>query len=198
MNFEPCGLVHRLDVIRQMRACDLRSHAGNVDVEHAFILGVRIRHHGLPALEPGSRGISHGFLVHREKADLAARLDGHIGDGHPSLDGHGVHEFATVFQRLVEGSGHADTADLVEHKILGADKRAGCAGKVDADGRRHLEPGFAQGHGGAHVRGPHARGERTKATIGTCVGVGSDHHVAGTDDTLFRQQRVLDPTSPHS
>ena len=140
---------------------------GDVDIHDALVDAAGIRRElRIHVRTPVSVAVGEGVLIAGEEAHLAAGFDGHVGHGETAFHGKIVDDGAAEFERLVAGAVHADPVNQDEHEILGAQVLIGRAGDVHADGRRNLEPGFAEGHASSEIRGAHARGEGADAAVG--------------------------------
>ena len=69
--------------------------------------------------------------------------------------------------------------------------------QLHLDGGGHLEPGHAGRHAGGHIGRADAGGEGPHRAVGAGVAVGADDAVAGGDDALLRQKRVLNAHLAH-
>ena len=137
------------------------------------------------------RAVSHGLVVRSEQTHLASGLDGHVGHGQTALDIQSVDDRAVEFQGLVQRAVHADGSDQAQDKVFAAHPAGKGSGIGDADGGRHLEPGFAQGHSSGDVGAAHAGGEGRHPAVGAGVTVRAHQDVAGPHQALFGQQGVF-------
>ncbi len=185
-------LGNRVGVRGQVRPGHGGLDGGGVDVPDPRVLrplvGVVLGPRALAAaVEPGSR-----HVVDLDDARFGARLDRHVAHGEAPLHAQGPNGAAGELHRPVQGPVDADQPDDVQDDILARDAGRQLAVDDELEGFRHFEPGAARRHRHAQVGGANPRGERAERAVGAGVGVGADDQVAGTDDALFGQQRVLD------
>ena len=184
-------------VLRQMGIGHGAVHLREVDLHGALVLRVGVRLIGGPGAVNTLRHVGPGDVIHGEDAVLGAGLDGHVGDGQAVVDGQLRHAGAGELQGLIPGAVHADHADEGQDDVLAGDIGFQLSGQVHPDGGGHLEPGLARRHGCAHVRGAHAGGEGAQGAVGAGVGVGADDGLAGGNQSLLRQEGVLDAHGAH-
>ena len=67
----------------------------------------------------------------------------------------------------------------------------------DPDRSGHLEPEPSGRHGRRHVRGADSGRESTERPVGTGVGVRPDRKLSGGDESLLRNQSMLNPHISH-
>ena len=126
----------------------------------------------MPLLPPASMAMLQMVM----RSSMPSACDGRAGELH----------------RLVERAVDADHADDVQDDVLAAHPRAELAADDELDRRRHLEPRLAGRHAGGRVGRADAGRERAERAVRAGVAVGADDEVAGADDALLGQERVLD------
>ena len=192
VNGDVAALHDGVGVGGQVRPGDARHDLGGVDLDELLVGGVGIR----VVLADGTLGaaldVLAALVVHLKEAGLAARLDGHVGNGQATLDGERLDGGATKLHGAVERAVDADLANDVQDDVLGGGTLGQLAVNLEADGLGHLEPGATGGHANAGVRGAHAGGERADAAIGAGVGVRADHEVTRHHNALLGEKGVLD------
>ena len=186
-----------MGVFRQVGVADGGLQRVQVNDDGALVLGVVVGGVGLPGALAAGLQVGFAGLVHREDAVFGAGFDGHVADAQPVLHGQAGNALAGKFQALVQRAGNADGADQVQDHVLAGDRGVQPAFQLHLDGGGHLEPCLAGRHAGGHVGGADAGGEGPHRAVGAGVAVGADDAVAGGDDALLRQKRVLNAHLAH-
>ena len=185
-------LVDGLGVLREVRARNGRTERGQVDLDGLLVLSVGV------GLECGDVAVNaaldvvHRLVVHRENAVLRTGLDRHVADGEAVVHGQLVRAFADELHRLVQRAVHADLADNMQDDVLAGNPRAQLALENELDRARHLEPCLASRHACREVGRANAGRERAQRAVGAGVAVRADDQLAGSGQTFFREQRMLD------
>lgn len=185
-------ILDALRVARQVREGDDWLELGEVDVDFAAVLSVIVGCDRLVRLRDTGIDISLRDLVEREDAGLAARLDGHVGDGQAVRHRQGLDARASELEGLVERAVDANHADERQDDVLAGDVGRLLARQVDLDGLRHLEPGLARRHGCAEVSRADARREAVDGAVRARMRIRANRQHARCDDALLRQDDVLD------
>ena len=79
----------------------------------------------------------------------------------------------------------------MQNNIFPGDTGSGFPRQFNLDRRGNLEPVLTGSHACCHIGRSDARGESTQGTISAGVGIGTNHTITGTDNSLFREQRVF-------
>ena len=101
-----------------MRACDHRFHTGNIEEKFTFIARSRI---GGDLFRAGAfvcGTVGHGLVVGGEESCLAARFNGHVGDGQAAFHIQSFNGRPVEFNGLVQRAVHTDFSDEAEHKVF--------------------------------------------------------------------------------
>ena len=80
----------------------------------------------------------------------------------------------------------------MQDDILAGDVLRQAADQIKLDCGRYLEPCGSGCHAGCEVGRTDTSGECAQCAVGTGVGVRADNQLTRTDQTFFRQERVLD------
>ena len=169
---------------------DLRRNIGTVQLDNGVKLGIVIGlqslpvgHSLFPLLAFGRERLAlevvEGGLIGGDQAGLGAQLDGHVTDGHAGFHRQRRDGAATEFHHITGTAGVADLADNGQHHVFGADTRLELTVDLNLHGSG---PALLQGLGGHdvfHFGGADTKGQGTKGTVGSGVGVAADDGGAG-------------------
>ena len=174
-----------------------RPQSRQVDDHFPFIDCVRICfidriRTGYPAGHIGER-----LFIHRENAVFGSGFDRHVGDGEAVVHGERGDPVPSKLQGAVERSVHSDHPDQMQDHVLAADMLRKRAFQRYFDRGRHFEPVFAGGNARRHIRGADPGGKCAQSAVGAGMAVRTDDTLTGCNQTLLRQQRVLDAGLPH-
>ena len=175
-----------------MRESDDRLELREVDVDFTAVLSIFVSGNRLIRFCDAGIDIGLRDLVEREDAGLAARLDGHVGDGQAVRHRQCLDARASKLEGLVERAVDADHAYERQDDILTGDVIRLLARQVDLDGLRHLEPSLARRHGCAEVGRADARREAVDGAVRARMRIRANRQHARCDDALLRQDDVLD------
>ena len=201
VNLDLARFAHGPHVGRQMRKRDDRFERGEINHHGALVFGIGIgredsrRSDGRSKLRPSRLvriDVGEGLFIDGEDAVFRAGFDGHVGDGEAVVHRKVRHAVARKLQRHVSRTVDADLADQMEDYVLSAHPLPWLAAQLDLDRGGHAQPGLSAGHARGHVGGADARRERAERAVRAGVRIRADHEVAGRDEPLLRQKRVLD------
>ena len=153
-------------------------------------VGVTAQH-----LEWGARptlDVVDGLLVRGDNAVLAARLDGHVADGHPLLDAKSLDGRAGELHGHVRRPVHADVADDREDDVLGHDATRQFPVHDEPVRLWDFDKKLARAHHETRVRVADAGRELAYGAVRARVRVGPEQHLAGAAVPLFWQRHMAD------
>ena len=131
------------------------------------------------------------LVVNREDTVLSARLDRHVCNCETIIYGKICYSLSGELHRFIQCAIYADHADDVQDHIFSANPFGRFADQIEFDGRRNLEPCLSGCHSCCHISTADASGKCAECTVGTCMRISTDDHIAGNSQTFFRQKCVL-------
>ena len=180
------------DVRGRVRLGDERPQPREIDVMPRFVIGVGIRpDQCVFALAVRFRPFSRD-VVGLHHAGLRACFHQHVADGHALVDVEARHARAGEFDRFVQTAVDADVLQHLEDDVLAGHVRGLRAVQIEAHRLGHAKPRFVQHHDGGHAGPAHAGAECAERPGSAGMRVTARDQIAGTDQPLFGNQRVLD------
>ncbi len=136
------------------------------------------------------RRIGGGDGVGDDHAGLGADLGSHAAQRHARRQRHQLGQ--VELHGHVAGARRAQDARQLQDHIFGADAGRQGARGIDADGRRHAQPGLPGGQGHGHVGRAHAGAEGGHAAVERGVRIGADDHRPRRHQVLLHHHLVAD------
>ena len=138
-----------------------------------------------------------GQLIDREYAVLSACLYSHIGDREAVIHCQVFDPVTDELHGLIQCSVHSDHADYMQDNVLAAYIRSLLSGYIESDRSGYLEPRLAGGHARSHIRRTDTCRKGSQRTVGAGMRIGTDDHVSGYRQSLFRQKGMLNSHFTH-
>ena len=168
-----------------MRERHRRHDVGGIDVVHLRVYGIGIR--VVLGVRTLGATVQVGAcdVVDLDEPRFAARLDGHVRDGHALFHRHALDGAAGEFHGLVQRTVHADHTDDVQDDVFAHHARSKFALDVEQDRFGNLEPGLASRIAHARIGRTNAGSKRAERAIGAGVAVGTDDQIARPHNALL-------------
>ena len=185
MNPDLADLVDRFGVVHLMRTSDRGLELLRLDLHRPLVAcaGVGIELLEIPfSLHPGEPASRH--LIRREKADLRARFNSHICDGHSTGHFEAGYRLSSELESLIGRTGGAYPSDEMEDDILAIHSHGERTLHQDPDRLRNPEPSLSEAHGHRCICRPNpcCKGPQSPSRAG--MGIGSYHHRPRSDKLL--------------
>ena len=120
--------------------------------------------------------------VRRADAAFRPRLDGHVAQRHPVVDGELVDDVSRELERAVRSPGRPCLPEDGEDEVLACRPRARLPRKLDPNRLRHAHPHLAEREGRGDIGRPEAQPECAERPVGTRMRVAAGDQGSGRDE----------------
>ncbi|MNG96892.1 hypothetical protein D3C79_559780 [compost metagenome] len=177
-------------------------HAGQIEVQHALVLGIRqavgpearllgigLHQLDLFTITAGEPQVVDGLAVDEEHGRGGAVFRCHVGDGGAIAEGQGARALTTELQIGADHFLLAQELGQGEHHVGGGDAGLRLATELDADDLRQAHPGGAPQHHVLGFQAAHAHRDHPEGIHVRGVAVGADTGVRVGDAPVVVNDR---------
>src|SRR5690606_7126510 len=182
---------------------DLRLHVGGIDLHDLVELSAFIGMQRLPVLHrlvPSFAGrrigaaaeVLDGLLVHGHHAGTCTGLDRHVAYGHAAFNGQRTHGAAAEFDGIAGAPRSSDTANDMQHEVLGGTARGQIAFHLDQHALVLLHEQRLRSQHVFDFGCTDAKGECAHGAVGAGVRVSTNYGHTRQRGTLLGSDHVHD------